>query len=54
MLGTPGAEVAAQQLSQLQERLEIVTTKLLASDREKNVLREKLDAERQRAASHAE
>jgi hypothetical protein len=54
LAGSPVAEMAAQQIGQLQERLEVVTTKLLTSDREKNILKEQYKAERQRAAAQAE
>jgi hypothetical protein len=54
LAGSPVAEMAAQQIGQLQERLEVVTTKLLTSDREKNILKEQFEAERQRSAAQAE
>jgi hypothetical protein len=48
---TPAGEIAAQHITQL---IETLTSKLIASDREKNSLRTQLDEERQRASEAAQ
>jgi predicted nucleic acid-binding Zn-ribbon protein len=51
---TPAGEIAAQHITQLNERIETLTSKLIASDKEKNSLRAQLDGERQRGAEATE
>lgn len=47
-------ELAGQQIQQLNDRIEILTNKLLASDREKIAYKEQLEVEKQRISTQAE
>lgn len=52
-LSTPVAELAAQQIAQLTDRVENLATKLLASDKEKTALKEQLETSRRTTAATA-